>query len=63
MKVLRKRDLPEQIKGEFMLCQKCGGEYSADARDYWHLAPDTPMRCCGVSMRLVKRETRYLVVA
>ena len=47
-----------KMKGpiSFLYCRKCGGEYSANAGDYF-MAPDTAMKCCRTNMVLaVKRE-------
>lgn len=64
---IRVKDLKNQT-GEpgphpFLKCiGTCQGEYSANAGDYFAASPDTVLKCCGKSMRLVRRETRLVEV-
>lgn len=66
MKYVRVRDLKCQIGSQYprptLLCLECGGEYSADAGDYFMARPDTVMRCCERPMALVTRSTVYRAV-
>lgn len=47
----------------FLLCTKCGNEFSAHAGDYWAADPETVFRCCRRLMRLVVRQTWFREVA
>lgn len=51
------RDLTGLPPAAVQFCPRCGGRYSAYAADYFALAPDTPLRCCGGPVRLVVEKT------
>jgi hypothetical protein len=70
-KLIRVQDLPNPAdrmignvyhKGPFLCCTSCGGEYSANRGDYFAAKPDLVLRCCGVPMRLVKRDSHLVEV-
>ena len=42
-----------------LYCPKCGGEFSADRRDYWNVPAGYVFKCCGVNSRLVRKVTSY----
>jgi len=46
----------------FLYCEVCQGEYSAHRGDYWAVAPEGEIACCGEPCQLVKRETRLIPV-
>lgn len=56
---IRVRDLQDQLgmpwPRPMLICLSCGGEYSANAGDYWSVAPSTVIRCCGRPCRLVQK--------
>jgi hypothetical protein len=62
MKLIRVRDLRYGDNGSgkpMLYCIECGGEYSADAGDYFMARPDTVMKCCDQPMLRVVKQTRY----
>lgn len=63
MKPVTVGDLRDQIGKDgprpLLYCPICGGEYSANAGDYF-MAPKTHVfRCCGEPMRLITKRTVY----
>lgn len=46
----------------FLYCRKCRARFSADARDYWSVAPETVVKCCGRPVVRAK-EVREIVAA
>ena len=65
---IRVSDLKNQIgikmQGpiSFLFCRKCGGEYSANAGDYFMARPDTVMKCCRTNMVLMTKREVYTEV-
>ena len=61
--MVRVGDLTDQIgkpgPRPFLLCRVCGGEYSADAGDYFAAEPETVLRCCRKPMVLATKQTVY----
>lgn len=50
---VRRKDLLDAPEGAFLLCDMCGGQWSANAADYWDLSFDHVFECCdGISMIL-----------
>jgi hypothetical protein len=47
----------------FLLCRTCGGEYSANAGDYFMLPDNHVMQCCGKPVTRVIARTVYQEVA
>ena len=42
-----------------LCCFNCGGEYSANSGDYFNVSPDYILRCCGMNVQLVTKQTVY----
>jgi hypothetical protein len=44
-----------------LVCTGCGGEYSADAGDYWDRPASKHIQCgeCGCAVKLVLKRTVY----
>ena len=61
--MVKVKDLREQIgmKGPHPLlhCTVCGGDYSANAGDYFMANPDTVLKCCEFPMVLAVKQTVY----
>lgn len=61
--VITVNDLFDHIGSSFphpmLLCVNCGGEYSANKGDYWHLPQDSVFECCGEPMLLMYKRTAY----
>jgi len=61
--MLRVKDLKRYTgtKGErpFLLCDDCGGEYSAERGDYFNAPPGLILQCCERPMRRVFKRTVY----
>jgi hypothetical protein len=57
------KNLKDQILSDdraMMYCTKCGGEYSANAGDYFMVSdPEYRFKCCGRTMELVIKTTNY----
>lgn len=57
------KDLKDQIGTDgprsILLCRVCGGEYSANAGDYWNTKPQHILKCCGEPMDHVIKKTIY----
>jgi hypothetical protein len=57
------RDLPDtghtSAGRVVLLCHACGGEYGATPGDYWQLAPDDELECCGEPCILATVRTTY----
>lgn len=66
MKPVHVRDLKDQIGQEspraILMCLQCGGEYSANAGDYFAADPDTILECCYEPMGLFAKRTSYSAV-
>lgn len=62
-KRVTRADLRDGQAYGILLCPKCGGEYSADRRDYWAMPPSKVFTCCGINCRLVRKVTRYVPVS
>ncbi len=67
--MITKAELPNTIgqkdhpmRGAFLNCSRCGGEYSAESGDYWYMDADTVMECCGEPMQLARKLTTYDVL-
>jgi hypothetical protein len=63
MKIITVGDLQNQSNTvgphSILYCCECGGEYSANAGDYWNAIPETVMTCCDEPMCLVTKRTVY----
>lgn len=55
MKVSNLKDTP----GTLLLCQYCGGEYSANPADYFQHKGDDILTCCEMPLILVRKTTTY----
>jgi hypothetical protein len=56
-------DLPDLLGmtiSPFLYCEICGGQYSANAGDYWDRPKDQVMACCGEPMRLVVKQVKFV---
>jgi hypothetical protein len=66
MRLIRVRDLKcytgTSAPRPMLLCVECGGQYSADAGDYFMARLDTILKCCDEPMRLVHKSTQYVEV-
>mgnify|MGYP003395886149 CR=1 FL=1 len=58
------RELAEQTgsrnlsrRGEFLYCEICGSEMSANKDDYWNATETHVFTCCHVPMKLATKET------
>jgi hypothetical protein len=52
------QELPEQPEPRtFLYCHHCGEQYSAYRGDYFLVAPDSVMQCCGEPMVLIHVRT------
>lgn len=69
--MIRVKDLPDPAdqtihnvyyKGPSLYCTICGGEYSANRGDYFIANPETVMKCCGLALKLVRKECRRIEV-
>jgi hypothetical protein len=55
------RDLSDDYPVATVLhCGECGARYSATKGDYFSVAPDRPMTCCGRNLRLVSPVTAFV---
>ena len=55
-----KKNLKDQILTDdntIMYCPSCGGEYSANAGDYFMIGDDHKFKCCGEVMILATKQT------
>ena len=61
-----KAQLKDQIGTDgprpILYCPFCGGEYSANAGDYWNLPNSHVFTCCGQPVALVVRRTIFEAV-
>ena len=68
LRAIRVRDLRNQIgipsyePRPFLRCRRCGGEYSANAGDYFMEHPDLVLTCCDQPLSLVTRTVVYTEV-
>jgi hypothetical protein len=44
----------------FLLCRKCGGEYSAHKGDYFMSSPDKVLKCCKVNLLRVMKQVTFV---
>lgn len=42
-----------------LFCRRCGGEYSANASDYFLNSPELELKCCAEPLELVYKKTTY----
>lgn len=58
-------DLKDQtlISGtEFLYCEICGSEYSANKADYFLMEPGETFTCCNEPMRLAKKVVHFNIL-
>ena len=60
---IKVRQLKDQIgvpgPHPFLYCRECGGEYSANAGDYFMRRPGNVLTCCEVPLELCVKKTVY----
>ena len=47
----------------FLYCHCCGGEYSANAGDYFMASGDTVLKCCDEPMILAVKRVSFMEVS
>jgi len=66
MKRITVKDLQDQTgqsgNRPMLYCSECGGEYSANAGDYFMASPTHVFTCCGQPMQLVFKHTVFSAV-
>lgn len=65
--MVTKKDLSDQILNkkrvsEFLYCDLCGAEYSANSGDYWNLPDDYVFKCCDEPMMLATKNIHYNIL-
>ena len=60
---VKREDLLSAPEGAFLLCDMCGGQYSANAADYWMVEDEHIFECCdGLSLVLATTRTTLTIV-